>query len=74
MGEPSGGSPNQWGDSSRIDLPFAGLTAYSARSYVEVVPAAGGRLATEPDVRVEPTAADFFAGRDPVLARALALP
>jgi len=28
----------------------------------------------EPDVRVEPTAADVLAGRDPVLARAIALP
>ena len=28
----------------------------------------------EPDVHVEPTAAGLLAGRDPVLARALALP
>jgi hypothetical protein len=27
----------------------------------------------QPDARVEPTVADFLAGRDPVLRRALAL-
>jgi len=31
------------------------------------------RPAVEPDVLVEPTVADFLAGRDPVLRRALAL-
>ena len=74
VGEPSGGAPNQWGDSSPIALPHAGLTAYSARYYVEVAPKLGTRSTLEPDIRLEPTAAHFFAGRDPVLARALALP
>ncbi len=32
------------------------------------------RLAVAPDIPVVLSAADFFAGRDPVLARALALP
>jgi len=32
------------------------------------------RLAVEPDVLVEPTSADFLAGHDAVLERALALP
>ena len=45
------------------------------RDLVLGVRAAGGHAPGDPvDVRVEPTAADFFAGRDPVLARALALP
>jgi C-terminal processing protease CtpA/Prc len=70
MGEPSGGSPNQWGDSTPVDLPSLGLTVHVAVERVEAV-AKDTRLAVEPDVRVELTAADFFAGRDPVLARAL---
>ena len=45
-----------------------------ATSYQEFGPPGDARLETPVDVRVEPTAADFFAGRDPVLARALALP
>jgi hypothetical protein len=73
VGEPSGGAPNQWGDRIPIELPRAGLTAYVAAEWVEVAPG-DTRLAVEPDVPVEPTAADVLAGRDPVLARALALP
>ena len=72
VGEPSGCAPNQWGDRNQIDLPVAGLTAYVAAQYVEVV-RGDRRHAVEPDVRVEPTVADFLAGRDVVLRRALAL-
>ena len=71
VGEPSGGSPNQWGDRNPIPLPHAGLTAYVAAEYVEVEHR-DTRLAVEPDIRVEPSVADFLAGRDPVLRRALA--
>ena len=72
VGEPSGGAPNQWGDRQSIDLPVAGLTAYVAAYWVEVAPR-DKRPAVLPNVRVEPTVADFLAGRDPVLRRALAL-
>ena len=72
VGEPSGGAPNQWGDRNAIELPVVGLTAYVAAVYVEVAPR-DRRDAVQPDVRVEPTVADFLAGRDPALRRALAL-
>jgi hypothetical protein len=72
VGEPTGGSPNQWGDRQAIELPVAGLQAYVAAYWVEIAPR-DTRLAVQPDVRVEPTVADFLAGRDPVLRRALAL-
>jgi hypothetical protein len=72
VGEPSGGAPNQWGDRQPIDLPVVGLTAYVAGYWVEVAPR-DKRPAVRPDVLVEPTAADFRDGRDPVLRRALAL-
>ena len=72
VGEPSGGAPNQWGDRNQIDLPVVGLTAYVAAQYVEVV-RGDRRHAVVPDVRVEPTVADYLAGRDVVLRRALAL-
>jgi len=42
-------------------------------TFWEFGPPGDKRLAVQPDVPVEPTAADFIAGRDPVLARALAL-
>jgi len=71
VGEPSGGAPNQWGDSQSLTLTRSGLTAHVATSYQQFAAANDRRLATGPDIRVEPTAADFFAGRDPVLDRAL---
>jgi hypothetical protein len=74
VGEPAGGAPSQWGDSAAIQLERVGLTLHVATSYWEFGPRGDKRAETPVDVPVEPTAADFFAGRDPVLARALALP
>ena len=74
VGEPAGGAPSQWGDSAAIPLERVGLTLRVATSYWEFGPPGDKRAETPVDVPVEPTAADFFAGRDPVLARALALP
>lgn len=71
VGEPTGGAPNQWGDSTVLELPAAGLAVRVANQYVQVTRASDRRTTIRPDVRVELTAADFFAGRDPVLARAL---
>jgi C-terminal processing protease CtpA/Prc len=72
VGEPSGGAPNQWGDNELVPLPRAGLTLRVASSYwVFGRGQKDRRVAVQPDVRVRMTAADFFAGRDPVLERAL---
>ena len=71
IGEPTGGAPNQWGDNTVIELPVAGLALRLANQYVVVTDEQDVRATIQPDVRVELTAADFFAGRDPVLARAL---
>jgi len=60
------------GDRNPIELPTIGLTAYVAAVYVEVVPG-DRRHAVSPDVLVESSVADFLAGRDPVLRRALSL-
>ena len=73
VGEPSGGAPSQWGDSEEVVLARAGLTVHVAAIYWEFGPRGDKRPATKPDIAVEMNAADFFAGRDPVLARALAL-
>jgi hypothetical protein len=55
-------------------LERTGLTVHVATVYWEFGPPRDRRQETPVDARVEPTAADFFAGRDPVLERALALP
>jgi hypothetical protein len=71
VGEATGGSPSQWGDSSVVEIPSAGLIARVATSYQRYGrPAA---LTTRPDVAVQLTVDDFLAGRDPVLERALRL-
>jgi Peptidase family S41 len=70
VGEPTGGAPNNYGDSQEIRLPSLGVSVFTPTQWVEAVPG-DPRLAVEPDVAVPLTAADYFAGRDRVLARAL---
>jgi hypothetical protein len=70
FGEPTGGSPNNYGEAQEIELATLGVSVFTATQWVEVAPG-DTRLAIEPDVPVPLTAADYFAGRDPVLAAAL---
>ena len=72
LGEPTGGAPSQWGDSSAVELPAAGLTARVATTYQRF--GRPGALTTRPHIAVRLTIEDFLAGRDPVLARALQAP
>jgi hypothetical protein len=69
FGEPTGGAPSQWGDSAPIELPSLGLVASTAVEFVGEE--TDTRVTTLPNVSVATAAADFFAGRDPVLAAAL---
>jgi hypothetical protein len=69
VGEPTGGAPSQWGDSAEIPLPSLGITVSTAVMYIGSPE--DTRVATHPDIAVATSAADFFAGRDPVLAAAL---
>lgn len=71
VGEPTGGSPNLYGDPVDVLLPETGLAAHVAGEYWELAPPDDERLAFEPDVPVELSAGDYFAGRDPVLTAAL---
>jgi hypothetical protein len=73
VGEPTGGSPNLYGDPIAVPLTVGAYTANVASLYWEKGGPGDARLAVEPAVRVELTAADFFAGRDPVLRSAVAL-
>jgi hypothetical protein len=70
FGEPTGGSPNNYGEAQEIQLPTLGVSVFTATQWVEVAPG-DPRTSVEPDVTVPLTAADYFAGRDPVLAAAL---
>ena len=70
IGEPTGGSPNHYSDTDPVPLPVSGYTINVPRIHFEKLPGQSG-LQLDPDVAVALTGADFFAGRDPVLARAL---
>ena len=71
VGEPPGGSGNQWGDFAPVTLPNIGLELLVATVYVERGPDGDTTPATEPHVRVEASTADWLAGRDPALQAAL---
>jgi hypothetical protein len=71
VGEPTGGSPNLYGDPSPRQLPASGWNANVATRYWQQSRPGDPRLTLVPDLVVRFTAADFFAGRDPVLRRAL---
>jgi hypothetical protein len=71
VGEATGGSPNQFGDAVRVELPTVGLLAHVATISWETAGAGDERLTREPDLDVPLRSDDFFAGRDPVLEAAL---
>lgn len=73
VGEPMGGGLNFWNDVTWVDLvalPIPMRVAVSER-YWQFAEADDPRLTIEPDMAVEVTAADHFAGRDPALEVAL---
>lgn len=71
VGEPSGGAPNLYGDPVAVALPATGWTAHVAAVYWEKSTPDDPRLAIEPDIPVELSSEDFFAGRDPALRAAV---
>lgn len=71
VGEPPGGSPSQWGDSTEVALPHVGLEVLVATQYVQSGRPGDTRAALAPAVLVEASSADWLAGRDPALATAL---
>ena len=72
IGEPTGGGIETYGDTFPVSLPTAGWTVHIAARYHERKKGPRDRrLAVEPNVRVDLTSAQYFAGRDPVLERAL---
>jgi hypothetical protein len=73
VGEPSGGAPNQYGDPVAVRLPATGWTVHVAGVYWEKSDADDPRVAIEPDIPLDLSSEDYFAGRDPALSTALRL-
>jgi dienelactone hydrolase len=71
VGEPSGGSPNLYGDTVNTLLPASGVELRVARIYWQKSTADDPRIAIDPQVPVALSSDAFFAGRDPVLDAAV---
>jgi dienelactone hydrolase len=72
VGETSGGSPNLYGDAVSTPLPVSRVTLRVASIYWQKSTPDDPRVAIEPQVATPLGSQDFFAGRDPVLAAAVA--
>ncbi len=72
VGEPTGGGVETYADTFPVHLPTLGYTVRIAARYHERKKGKNDRrLAVAPNVPVSLTSAQYFAGRDPVLERAL---
>jgi tetratricopeptide (TPR) repeat protein len=72
VGEPTGGSPNHYGDATRIQLPNSGLRVRASTLWWQDSHPADSRLWIAPHIASENTSADDRAGRDPALDAVLA--
>jgi hypothetical protein len=73
-GEAMGGSPNLYGDSRQIHLPYSKQDLYVATRYWERSAPDDPRITIEPTIPVSLSSADYDAGRDPVLEAILKVP
>lgn len=71
VGEPTGGSPNSYGDAITVELPQSGLNASVATIAWMTAGEGDERLTRAPDVPVAESSAAFFAGADPTLDAAV---
>lgn len=72
VGEPTGGSPNQYGDATKVELPNSGLNAFVASVAWKTAGEFDDRVTRTPDIPVRQNSTAFFAGNDPVLDAAVA--
>lgn len=72
VGEDSGTSPNQFGDSMMTDLPHSGLVFRVASQWHVKSDPADQRITIEPDLRAPLSSSDYFGDRDPAMEAILA--
>ena len=66
VGEPTGGSPNHYGDSVKLQLPHSDLTLAISSLYHNDAPG-DNRTTIEPKLLAPLSSKDYFSGRDPAL-------
>jgi hypothetical protein len=67
VGEPTGGTGNQWGDESAFRLPWSGMIGAFSGARWQLSHPWDRRRSIVPQVPVQLTAKAYFAGRDPVV-------
>jgi hypothetical protein len=72
VGEKTGGHPNSYGDSRRIELPNSGVTVRVSSLYWQLTGPQDDRDGITPHVEVEPTFDEWRLRRDPALEAAVA--
>lgn len=72
VGEPTGSSPNQFGDAVPVRLPNSGLLPYASTVWWQDVDERRHDKWVAPDIAVEMSGEDYRRGFDPVLEAALA--
>ena len=70
-GEPTGASPNHYGDNRPLILPNSKLEVRLSSIFWQNSFPVDIRKATEPQIKVELSSADYFSGKDPVLEAVL---
>lgn len=65
-GEPSSSKPNFVGEENQIVFPWSGAMGSISNRYHESMPG-DNRQWIEPQIKIELSSRDYFAGRDPVL-------
>jgi hypothetical protein len=72
VGESTGGKPNSYGEVRSFNLPSSGIRVSYSTRFFRLLPDSDPP-SLEPDIRVEISSQDYFAGRDPVLETILDL-
>jgi len=67
IGEPTGGSPNHYGDGLPMLLPNSKIVVNLSSRYNQDAASDGSRLFKAPDILVELESKDYFSGIDPVM-------
>jgi len=71
VGEPTGASPNMYGDAEKIALPNSGLEVWASALHWVYSEPRDRRPWTAPNIHAELSSADYRARRDPALAAIL---
>lgn len=72
VGEDSGTSPNQYGDSVQVVLDHSGLVFRVAPQYIIRSEREDERITIEPDIEARLSSTDYFGDRDPAMEAILA--